>query len=236
MNERPHILLIEDEVALSDVIRDYLLGAGMRVTVLYSGTNALANIKAARPDLLILDVMLPNMDGIEICRKVRAESTIPIILETARAEEVDRILGLEIGADDYICKPFSPRELVARVKANLRRIGFEEQPIRNTRLSMDTATWIATIDSQDIGLTRREFQLLHVMVMREGRVMSRAQLIDLAFGNESDVIDRTIDSHIKNIRLKIKSVAADFEVIRSVYGVGYAAELNDERAPYSLHD
>lgn len=232
MNDRPHILLIEDEVALADVIRDYLLDAGMKVTVLHSGINAMANIKTAKPDLLILDVMLPSMDGIEICRNVRAGSTIPIILETARAEEVDRILGLEVGADDYICKPFSPRELVARVKANLRRVGFEKPRMSQARLVMDATAWIASLDGSDMGLTRREFQLLEAMVTREGRVMSRAQLIDLAFGDESDVIDRTIDSHIKNIRLKIKTVAEDFDLIRSVYGVGYAAELNDGRAPY----
>lgn len=225
MRGSPRIMLIEDEIELALVVKEYLVHAGMTVTLLHSGVNAVQKIQVDDPDLLILDVMLPGMDGLEICRRIRAKSDMPIILETARAEEVDRILGLDIGADDYICKPFSPRELVARVKANLRRIGFSNNDATETRLSLNENTWIASIDDQNLALTRREFQLLKVLADRQGRVLSRVQLVELVFGIDSQITDRTIDSHVKNIRLKVKAIASDLDLIRSVYGVGYAVEI-----------
>ncbi len=224
--ESRRILIVEDEPALADVIKDYLKQADIEVSVLNDGARAVETILATKPDLVVLDVMLPGKDGLTICREVRAQSDVPIILETAKVEEIDRLLGLELGADDYLCKPFSPRELVARVKAILRRTGIGrdragEAPAPGG-LMLDPESWVATIGGKNINLTRREFQLLLALFKRPGRVFSRTQLLDLAFPDDTDVFDRTIDSHIKNIRHKIKSVDPDCDVIRSVYGVGYA--------------
>ncbi|MGL4237246.1 response regulator [Tabrizicola sp.] len=219
------ILILEDEPALARVIQDYLIRDGFTAEVYHDGTDAVATILDTRPDLVVLDLMLPGKDGLTICREVRAATNLPIIFETARVEEIDRLLGLELGADDYICKPFSPRELVARVKAVLRRTDPKAEDGAPPRLIMDDATWIASIKGVSLDLTRREFQILHVMFNRPGRVFSRAQLLDLALPDDAAVIDRTIDSHIKNIRAKVKAVCADWDPIRSVYGVGYAFEL-----------
>ncbi|MGI9401896.1 MAG: response regulator [Rhizobiaceae bacterium] len=220
------ILIVEDEPALAEIIRDYLKQAGMEATILGEGTNAVEFILSTKPDLVVLDVMLPGKDGLTICREVRAQSDIPIILETARVEEIDRLLGLELGADDYICKPWSPREMVARIKNILRRVekresGSVEQPDTGD-IVLDEECWTASYKGAPVDLTRREFQLLKVLVKRPGRVFSRAQLLEQAFPDDSMVFDRTIDSHIKNIRQKLKLSAGEQEVIRSVYGVGYA--------------
>lgn len=221
-----HILIVEDEPALAEVIKDYLKQADIEATVLNDGTRAVETILSTNPDLVVLDVMLPGKDGLTICREVRTKSDVPIILETAKVEEIDRLLGLELGADDYLCKPFSPRELVARVKAILRRTATsrsaEQETAATGGLTLDPESWVATIDGKNINLTRREFQLLLALSKRPGRVFSRTQLLDLAFPDDTDVFDRTIDSHIKNIRHKIKSADPECEVIRSVYGVGYA--------------
>jgi two-component system response regulator BaeR len=218
MTERRRILIIEDEVGLSQILRDYILRAGMEVDVLSEGTHAVEHALSTRPDLVVLDLMLPGKDGLTICRELRAKSDVPIIMETARVEEIDRLLGLELGADDYLCKPFSPRELVARIKAILRRTA-AAAPLP---LAMHPESWTATLLGKPLDLTRREFTLLHLLYSRPGRVFSRAQLLDLAFPDDSDVFDRTIDSHIKNIRKKINALAPEMELIRSVYGVGYA--------------
>jgi two-component system, OmpR family, response regulator BaeR len=222
MSSRIHIF--EDEPALASLVQDYLSRDGFDTEVYHTGTDAVATILGGQPDLVVLDIMLPGKDGLTICREVRAISRVPIILQTARVEEIDRLLGLELGADDYICKPFSPRELVARVKAVLRR---SNPPIENAAapaLVMDEATWVAAVNGVSLDLTRREFQILEVMFNRPGRVYSRAQLLDLALPDDTTVIDRTIDSHIKNIRAKVKTVSPDWDPIRSVYGVGYAFE------------
>lgn len=220
--QEKRILIVEDEVALADVVRDYLIDASMAVELLADGSQAVETILSKRFDLVVLDLMLPVKDGLTICREVRHKSDIPIIMVTARVEELDRLIGLELGADDYICKPFSPRELVARIKAIFRRVDKSvlkpDEP--QGRFVVDTERWLATLDGASVGLTRREFKLLEILHTRPGRVFSRSQLLDLAFPDDSDVIDRTIDSHIKNIRNKIKAVA-DWEPIRSVYGVGY---------------
>jgi two-component system response regulator BaeR len=215
------ILIVEDEPALASILQDYLRQAGMDADVLNDGTDAVATILAAKPDLVVLDIMLPGKDGLTICRELRAVSDVPIILETAKVEEIDRLLGLELGADDYLCKPFSPRELVARVKAILRRVDRQARPPEEGGLVLDADQWIATLGGKPLELTRREFQLLSVLTNRPGRVFSRAQLLDLAFPDDTDVFDRTIDSHIKNIRQKIKKRDPDSAAIRSVYGVGY---------------
>ncbi len=216
------IFIFEDEPALAGVIQDYLTREGFETKVHYSGHDAVAFILGGQPDLVVLDIMLPGKDGLTICREVRATSNLPIILQTARIEEIDRLLGLELGADDYICKPFSPRELVARVKAVLRRANRGGEAAAVPALTMDIATWVASVNGSALDLTRREFQLLQVMFTRPGRVYSRAQLLDLALPDDTSVIDRTIDSHIKNLRAKLKVVRPDWDPIRSVYGVGYA--------------
>lgn len=222
MPNRIHIF--EDEPALASLIQHYLARDGFVADVCHDGTDAVAIILAAQPDLVILDIMLPGKTGLTICRELRAANGVPIILQTARVEEIDRLLGLELGADDYIRKPFSPRELVARVKAVLRRTNPLVGRAAGKILPMDEETWVAAINGVPVDLTRREFQILQVMFSRPGRVSSRAQLLDLALPDDTTVIDRTIDSHIKNIRAKVKVARPDWNPIRSVYGVGYAFE------------
>lgn len=221
-----HIMIVEDEEALAEVLKDYLAQNNMRVTMMHDGHDAVKRILEEAPDLVILDVMLPGQDGLSICREVRAKSNVPIILETARIEEIDRLLGLELGADDYICKPWSPREVVARVKAILRRTSREviEQQADASKggLQLNEENWSVSFDGGMLDFTRREFQLLSILYKRPGRVFSRAQLLELAFPDDAMVFDRTVDSHIKNIRQKLKPHATDGELIRSVYGVGYA--------------
>lgn len=223
-----HIIIVEDEEALAEVLKDYLSQLDMRVTVLNDGHSAVEKILEQDPDLVILDVMLPGKDGLSICREVRAKSEVPIILETARIEEIDRLLGLELGADDYICKPWSPREVVARVKAILRRTkkhvsASDEAPEETPNgLQMNEENWTVYFGSDQLDFTRREFRLLFILFKRPGRVFSRAQLLELAFPDDAMVFDRTVDSHIKNIRQKLKPYSGEDELIRSVYGVGYA--------------
>lgn len=223
-----HIIIVEDEEALAEVLKDYLSQLDMKVTVLNDGQSAVETILDKKPDLVILDVMLPGKDGLSICREVRAKSDVPIILETARIEEIDRLLGLELGADDYICKPWSPREVVARVKAILRRSKRNAEPIEITQemapegLQMNEDNWTVFFGSEQLDFTRREFRLLFILFKRPGRVFSRAQLLELAFPDDAMVFDRTVDSHIKNIRQKLKPFSGEDELIRSVYGVGYA--------------
>ncbi|MBV2361503.1 response regulator [Thalassococcus sp. CAU 1522] len=219
------ILIVEDEIALAEVVRDYLRSDGMEVELLSTGTHAVETVLAKRHDLIILDLMLPGVDGLTICRELRQRSDVPIIMTTARVEEIDRLLGLELGADDYVCKPYSPRELVARVRAVLRRrpSGGQATETEAVRLHIDPEKWRATLDGADLDLTRREFSLLAALAARPGRVFSRDQLLSLAFPDDTEVFDRTIDSHIRNIRRKIHS-KTDWDPIRSVYGVGYAYE------------
>lgn len=226
MDNPKHILIVEDEATFAGYIKDYMVQAGMTADVHQNGADAVELVLRTAPDLVILDVMLPGKDGLTICREIRAASQVPIILQTAKVEEIDRLLGLELGADDYICKPYSPRELVARVKALLRRAAFSAPaaPAASvSRLVMDAERWSASVDGTSLGLTRREFQLLQSLHARPGVVFSRSQLLD-AIAGDSDVVDRTVDSHIKNLRNKIKSVASGWDPIRSVYGVGYAFE------------
>jgi len=223
MSRTKRILIVEDEPDLAGVIRDYLAQAGMEAEILSEGTLAVETILGTRPDLVVLDVMLPGKDGLTICREVRAASDVPIIMETARVEEIDRLLGLELGADDYLCKPFSPRELVARIKAILRRAAPADDGGRGENgLVLDEESFRASLFGKALDLTRREFMLLLALHKRPGRVFSRAQLLDLAYPDDAEVFDRTIDSHIKNIRMKVKAVAPGVELIRSIYGVGYA--------------
>jgi len=218
MNES-HILIIEDEVKLAELERDYLLQAGYRCTLHHRGDDAIARIQHEKPDLVLLDIMLPGKDGMEICKQLRSFSQVPVIMVTARVEEIDRLLGLELGADDYICKPFSPREVVARVKAVLRRSGTESTIPRG--LQLDAARYRALLDGKDLGLTAVEFKLLEYLAASPGRIYSRTQLMDHIYPDQRIVSDRTIDSHIKKLRKKIAAADPQSTLVQSVYGVGY---------------
>lgn len=223
-NDTPkNILIVEDEMAIADVVKEYLAEAQMEAVLLSSGVDAATTILSGAFDLVILDLMLPGIDGLTICQEVRKTSEIPIIMVTAKVEEIDRLVGLETGADDYLCKPFSPRELVARVKAVLRRTSNQMvlSDESNQRLVVDPERWIVTFNGVNISLTRREFILFEILHSKPGRVYSRAQLLELAYDHDSDVIDRAIDSHIKNIRIKFEAVC-QWDPIRSVYGIGYS--------------
>ncbi|RQO82341.1 response regulator [Acidovorax sp. FJL06] len=224
MNHR--ILVVEDEPDIAAIVVDYLRHAGYTVEHQAEGRAALASIVATPPDLTLLDIMLPGLDGLDILRQARRHTQHPIILLTARVEEVDRLIGLELGADDYICKPFSPREVVARVKAVLRRtaplVGVEGVAVA---LVLDEPLWQATLHGTPLNLTRREFKLLQVLARQRGRIFSRAQLLDQAYDDTLDVNERAIDSHIKNLRKKLKAASGDdTDWIRSVYGVGFALD------------
>ncbi len=222
-DEKQSILVIEDEPQLSALLNDYLEQSGYIAHIISDGQEAIAGIKEIKPDLILLDIMLPGKDGMTICKETREFSSIPIIMVTARVEEIDRLLGLELGADDYICKPFSPREVVARVKAVLRRTtdGFNTPP---AGLNLDEARFRADLHGKNIKLTAVEFQLLKILVSEPGRIFSRAQLMDNIYDDHRIVSDRTIDSHIKKLRKKIAEVASGEELIHSVYGVGYKFE------------
>lgn len=225
---KPHILIVEDEESLANVLADYLRQADMAVSVLHEGTGVVETVAETKPDLVVLDLMLPGVDGLTLCRELRARSDVPILMQTAKVEEIDRLLGLELGADDYLCKPYSPRELVARTRAILRRTRprfIETAP--DERLHLDREAWTTLLDGTPVNLTRREFQILAVLAAAPGRVYSRAQLLSLVFPDEAEVFDRTIDSHIRNIRAKLRAIDTGFDPIRSVYGVGYAFEPQD---------
>ena len=217
------ILIVEDEPELASLVADYVAAAGWRPHVLADGAQALAAIRAAPPTLVVLDLMLPGLDGLAVCRAVRAFSQLPIIMVTAQVQELDRLLGLESGADDYVCKPFSPRELVARIRVQLRRLA----PADATPppLAVDEATRHARVRGHALALTPTEFDLLAALARRPGVVFSRAQLLDIARANAPDVGDRAVDSHVKNLRRKIAEQAPGDEIIHSVYGVGYRLEF-----------
>ncbi len=216
------VFIVEDEPELAALVADYARASGYLPTVFGDGAQALAAIRAGAPDMLVLDLMLPGMDGLSLCRAVRAFSEVPIIMVTARVEELDRLLGLESGADDYLCKPFSPRELMARIKVILRRV----QPGAPASVCrIDEAAQRASIAGHWLELTPSEFNILAGMSRRRGQVFSRAQLLDLARQDSLDVTDRAVDSHIKNLRRKIAVALPDTEAIGSVYGLGYRFEL-----------
>jgi two-component system response regulator BaeR len=213
-----HVLIVEDEPKLAALLRDYLQATGYAVSVLADGADAVEFVRHKSPDVVLLDLLLPHKNGLSICREVRSFSNVPIIMVTARVEEVDRLLGLELGADDYVCKPFSPREVVARVKALLRRAAPGSTP-SSSPLDLDSARHSARWNDQALTLTPVEFRLLSKLSSQSGRVFSRAQLMDALYLDHRVVSDRTVDSHIKNLRAKLTATGGD--PIASVYGVGY---------------
>jgi two-component system response regulator BaeR len=218
-----HILIVEDEEKIADLLCDYLKAAGFRASVQNNGDRVIAQIKKDPPNLILLDIMLPGKDGMQLCREIRQFSNVPIIMITARVEEIDRLLGLELGADDYICKPFSPREVVARVKAVFRRVNAEPRTahLEVGSISLDDETHQVMIDKKMLNLTPNEFGLLKIMMNRPNRVFSRSELINRVQGYDFEGYDRTIDTHIKNLRKKIAEMLPGQEIISTVYGIGY---------------
>lgn len=218
-----HVLIVEDEVKIASLLQDYLIQSGFEVTVLHNGSDVDEWLDNNATNIILLDLMLPGKPGVDICKDVRKKSSLPIIMITAKVEEIDRLLGLELGADDYICKPFSPREVVARVKAVLRRSESAED-LSEKGLILDTDTYKATINGKDLNLTAVEFQLLKVLSDQPGRIFSRSVLVDKIYNDGRVVSDRTIDSHIKKLRKKIAEQLPDVELIHSLYAVGYKFE------------
>ena len=217
----PKILVVDDELKIARLVRDYLVEAGFDVVTESTGTGAVATARKEHPDLVVLDLGLPGMDGYEVTKSIRSESDTPIVMLTARSDETDRIIGLELGADDYVVKPFSPRELVARVKAVLRRASGSRQAdqIRVADLSIDLDKRSVRRETETIDLTVTEFDLLVTLASQPGRVFTRSQLLDSVRGVAFESYERAIDSHIKNLRRKLSPNTSQY--IKTVYGVGY---------------
>ncbi|HSI06082.1 MAG: response regulator transcription factor [Myxococcota bacterium] len=225
-------LLIEDDARLARLTADYLQQHDVSVTHKADGQAGLDEARKLRYDVILLDLMLPKLSGVDVCRALRTESDVPIIMLTARGEEADRVLGLELGADDYLAKPFSPRELLARIHAILRRTrGRAGPPTRTVRaggLLVDPTRRIATYRDQELPLTAYEFTLLRVLAERAGRVLSREQMMELAKGTAEEAFDRSIDVHISRLRQKLAAVADGDKLIKTVRGAGYVLAASDE--------
>ena len=222
------ILVVEDEPKLAEVLRTYLQASGFEVECVADGLGVMPSVRQAPPDLVLLDLMLPGRDGLEVCRDIRAYAPIPVIMVTARTEEIDRLLGLELGADDYICKPYSPREVVARVKAVLRRSQQHAEPLDACQaegLEVEPSAYLARLDGTVLDLTPVEFRLLALLASQPGRIFSRDQVLDGLYDDHRVVTDRAVDSHVKNLRRKLAQVRPGHDLIRSVYGVGYRLDL-----------
>ena len=217
------ILVVDDDVKIVELVKLYLNRDGYRVLTAYDGIEALRLAREAHPNLIVLDIMLPGMDGLEICRILRDESDVPIIMLTARVTDQDKLIGLELGADDYVIKPFSPRELAARVRAVLRRLPGERGPenIKRGALAMDFNKQEAIMAGKSLILTSVEFKMLGVLAREAGKVFSRAKLIEEALGYDFEGFDRTIDVHIFNLRRKMGSEPGSPGYIKTVYGAGY---------------
>ena len=218
------VLVVEDDPKIAALLLSYLRDEGLDATSAHDGHEALRLIQQQTPDAVVLDWMLPGMDGIVLCQAVRAFSDVPILMLTARVDELDRLLGLNTGADDYVCKPFAPREVVARVRALLRR----SQGLLKATPSLwavDEASFRIRWRSEWLNLTRIEFMMLRLLLSRPGRVYSRAQLLATVHDSQRDISDRAIDTHVKNLRKKIQAVDADCDCIASVYGVGYRFDV-----------
>jgi two-component system response regulator BaeR len=221
---RATILIVEDEPKLAALLSRYLEADDFMTRWVASGLEVASAVRAQPPDLVLLDLMLPGKDGLAICRELRGFTQVPIVIVTARVEEIDRLLGLEVGADDYICKPFSTREVVARVKAVLRRTS-PERARTGPRIDLDVQSMSATLDGHRLDLTAVEFRLLNALAQKAGRIYSRSQLLDLAYSDGRIVLDRTIDTHVKNLRRKLADALPNVEVIHAVYGVGFKLEI-----------
>jgi DNA-binding response OmpR family regulator len=220
----PRILVVEDEMQIARTLRDFLEVAGFDVTVVGDGSAALASVRGDRPELIVLDLGLPGIDGLDVARELRRTSATPIVMLTARGEESDRIVGLELGADDYLVKPFSPKELVARVRAVLRRtngVTAGAEVLRAADVELDLPKMRARVGGHPVELTPTEFQLLATFVREPGRVFTRGQLLDALHGVTVDTYERAIDAHVKNLRRKIEPEVGHPRYVLTVHGVGY---------------
>ncbi len=218
------VLVVEDELEIARVVRDYLARAGFEVIVVGDGDSALASVRNAKPDLVVLDLGLPGRDGLDVAREVRSRSDTPIVMLTARGEEADRIVGLELGADDYVVKPFSPKELVARVRAVLRRssaAGRADEVVSAADVRIDTGKMRVAVGERAVDLTPTEFSLLLTLARQPGRVFTRAQLLDAVHGVAIESYERAIDAHVKNIRRKLEPDPRSPRYVQTVHGVGY---------------
>ena len=220
------ILVVDDEPKIAEICQDYLKAAGYEVVTAMTGPDGLSAARREKPDLVVLDLMLPEMDGLDVCRELRRESDVPIIMLTARVEETDKLIGLGIGADDYITKPFSPRELVARVRVVLRRASGDpaSDVIRAGEVSLDRARYEVNLPEKTISLTPTEFEILATLMSQPGRIFSRAQLLNAAHGVAFESYERAIDSHIRNLRRKLEGNDSKADYIVTVHGVGYKFE------------
>ena len=218
------VLVVEDEIEIARVVRDYLDNAGFEVIVVGDGGSAIASVRSAKPDLLVLDLGLPGRDGLDVAREIRRWSNTPIVMLTARGDETDRVVGLELGADDYVVKPFSPKELVARIRAVLRRTRAAErgaEVLRAADIEIDTGKMRVTVAGRPVELTPTEFQLVSTLVAEPGRVFTRGQLLDAVHGIAIESYERAIDAHVKNIRRKIEPRPGSPRYLLTVHGVGY---------------
>ena len=220
------ILIADDDPHIRDVLGFALTKAGMKTMAASNGAEALDMALKEQPDLIVLDINMPRMDGLDVCRKLRAESQTPILFLSSRDEEIDRIVGLEVGGDDYVVKPFSPREVVARINVILKRSQAAPAPVNSTgslahgMLSLDTDTYQAAWNGAHVELTPKEFHLLHALMRRPGNVLTRDQLIDATYGPGFALSDRTVDSHLRHVRQKFEAVGA-VEIVETVRGIGY---------------
>lgn len=222
MDKQKSILIVEDEPKLAEVLQEYLQQSGFKVDWVANGLEAVPWVREHQPDLIVLDLMLPGKDGLQIFREVRQFTDTPIIMATAKVDEIDRLVGLELGADDYVCKPYSPRELVVRVKNILRRVSTPTRDlVSESGLEIDAERMEARVNGQALVLTPVEFRLLQQFASNPGKVYSRNHLLDHLYDDHRIVTDRAVDSHIKNLRRKLEAALPETEVIRSIYGVGY---------------
>ena len=221
-----HVLIVEDEKKLADILIAYLNKEQFRVTHYESGSGVSDWIKNNQPNIILLDLMLPDVNGKDLCKEIREFSTVPIIMVTAMIDEIDRLIGLELGADDYVCKPFSPKEVVARVKAVLRRSegDFNQGEIYDA-FEVNDETYSIKLHGDRLDLTPVEFRLLKMFIQSPGRVFNRDQILDNIFEDGRIVLDRTVDTHVKNLRHKLKTASPEHEYVRSVYGIGYSFEI-----------
>ena len=221
-----HVLIVEDEKKLADILIAYLNKEQFRVTHYESGSGVSDWGKNNQPNIILLDLMLPDVNGKDLCKEIRQFSTVPIIMVTAMIDEIDRLIGLELGADDYVCKPFSPKEVVARVKAVLRRSegDFNQGEIYDA-FEVNDETYSIKLHGDRLDLTPVEFRLLKMFIQSPGRVFNRDQILDNIFEDGRIVLDRTVDTHVKNLRHKLKTASPEHDYVRSVYGIGYSFEI-----------
>lgn len=228
-DDRISVVLVEDDERLAHLTAKYLESHGVVVTIARDGRSGIAAVVRDRPDVVLLDGMLPGMDGLDVCRELRARTDVPIVMVTARIEEADRVMGLEGGADDYISKPFSSRELLARIRAHARRargIRPRNAEVRVGALTIDPERMLATFEGQSLALTTYEFMLLHALAERAGRVLSREQLVDLVRGSAEEAFDRSIDVHVSHLRAKLGDNSRSPRIIKTVRGVGYMLAID----------